>query len=450
MRSKSATLAAIAMLLTAMASPDSQANPPSIPDGATSSPQKTFFSSVTGLPSTVQIEGRTALPISVTVGPVPATGLRLMPTTLSEQSRFRPLAPLKLCESETGDCSTPPTIDPGKTKSLWLRFDDAHPSPGKYSGSIVIASNEKPQGDSTAMTIYATNPVALGLGVLAIVVGVAAGWFITVFAHLRFNRDQLLLPARLLADRTGHLLELVRRGNAQAPASDLERRLLALLDLLRPAALEQAGLIPSAVPAPWSNPAAQSGASQAFYQKVSDLLSDCMLIVTEGLQPIWSAMPADPAQPPTPDITRKAVAQLEALLAQVDCSAVLAVSSATVPGVAAVAQQVATVVTTWQQAFAQASAARMLTAGSRADEASSPHQISLEIRKISMATWLAVLMLSVVAGSYQLIYQNLGFGIGGDYFICFFWGLGLPIGAGQLLQMNGGSVASALQVQLPK
>ncbi len=455
MKSMHLVLAALALLLAGVA-------PPSRSEGAADgkgadapkSPQS-FIWSVTGLPPAVRIDGAVALPVNVSVGPVAADGVRLVPTTLTEQSRLAPLAPLSLCRTKGKPCDGAiPAIPASSTASLWLHLDDEHPRPGKYIGNVIIASNEKPQGDSIAMTIYATNGWAQALGVLAIVLGVAGGWLVTTFAHSRFNRDQMLMPARLLAERAQHLLELVRQGNAAAPASGIEDQLVQLLNLLDPESLEQADLIPPAVPAPWANPAAQSGSAQAFYQKTGDVLGVFGVAITEGLQVIWSSMPASATQAPTPDVARRLVGQLQAILQPIDCSSVSALNAVAVPAVALVAQQVATQVTAWQDAFVPAGTAmtaRLLRgAGSRTDESSSPHRISMQIRNLSGVTWAAVLVLSVVAGSYQLIYLNLGFGIGVDYFLCFFWGLGLPIGAGQLAQMNGGSAAAALQVQLPK
>jgi hypothetical protein len=77
-------------------------------------------------------------------------------------------------------------------------------------------------------------------------------------------------------------------------------------------------------------------------------------------------------------------------------------------------------------------------------------QLSIEIRDLSGIAWLVFGGLAVAVGAYVLIISNLGFGVPSDYFVCLFWGFGLPVGGQQLAQSTVGSVGSILGISLPK
>jgi hypothetical protein len=51
---------------------------------------------------------------------------------------------------------------------------------------------------------------------------------------------------------------------------------------------------------------------------------------------------------------------------------------------------------------------------------------------------------------FILVTTNYSFGIGLDYFKCFFWGLGIQIAGQQLQQLTPASVATTLNISMPK
>jgi hypothetical protein len=51
--------------------------------------------------------------------------------------------------------------------------------------------------------------------------------------------------------------------------------------------------------------------------------------------------------------------------------------------------------------------------------------------------------------SYVVVLANTGFGLANDFLLCFFWGVGVPIGAQQLSQSTTLSAGSALGVTIP-
>jgi hypothetical protein len=77
-------------------------------------------------------------------------------------------------------------------------------------------------------------------------------------------------------------------------------------------------------------------------------------------------------------------------------------------------------------------------------------KLTLEIRTVSVMTWLVFGGIATALGAYILIINNLGFGVPADYFTCLFWGFGLPVSGQKLVEATIGTVGSTLGISMPK
>jgi hypothetical protein len=76
-------------------------------------------------------------------------------------------------------------------------------------------------------------------------------------------------------------------------------------------------------------------------------------------------------------------------------------------------------------------------------------RLTLEIASTSLWVWALFAVLATALGAYVVVLSNTGFGLSADFLLCFFWGVGVPIGAQQLAQSTTVSAGSALGVAVP-
>ncbi|MEJ0091897.1 MAG: hypothetical protein WDN46_00165 [Methylocella sp.] len=77
-------------------------------------------------------------------------------------------------------------------------------------------------------------------------------------------------------------------------------------------------------------------------------------------------------------------------------------------------------------------------------------RLTVEIANTSLLAWALFAVPATALGAYVVVLANTGFGLAADFLLCFFWGVGLPIGAQQLTQSTTiSTAASALGVTVP-
>ncbi len=89
-------------------------------------------------------------------------------------------------------------------------------------------------------------------------------------------------------------------------------------------------------------------------------------------------------------------------------------------------------------------------AGAPVSRSVESHRLRFQIAALSIASWIVSALLVTTVGSYLLIFSHLDFGRVNDFWLCFLWGLGLPIVGGQLSQATPASLASGLGVSVMK
>lgn len=390
-------------------------------------------------PSSLSIHPGDPIPIGIAVGQVPATGVTLLQSSLLEKSRKSLLSPdgLRLCPEPNRACDGMPlTLPANSPMQLWMY---GATGVGQYDGSVTVASQEKPEGDSFSLTIYSSRWQYQVAGIGSILFGVVLVWLVGVYGRNRLNRAQLLLPASALRIRLENLLKACEHlvigeaPNVAKKASDLEKSLSA-------DKLTSDGLVPQKVPAPW-NAAAQSESQVERYrqllQSTSEWLSVLEAITYEGIEKAES-------KGTDGGLTDVQVKAIEGAIKEIDRIAI----GTTAPSLTGVQQGIAELLQKLDGALAPGASARPLRAFVPLQK--TPERLSVEITRISAMSWLFLGLASTALGSFVLVLSNPAFGAVSDYVLCFLWGVGIPIGGQQLAQATGATVATTLGITSPR
>lgn len=389
------------------------------------------FSWTVKAPPSIAICPGQAIPLAISVGPVPATGITLINPHLVEKTRKSLIAPsgLRLCRNPGDPCNDEKIDIPASSVTqLWLRGAEGV---GQYEGTVTVASTEKPEGDAVPLTVYSTRRSLQVLGIIAIFGGVLLAWVVTVFGRNLLNRDQLLLPAALLRERIAALQPRLNANPTGIATPNLTTTITRLLGALSPTALTAAGLprwfpvSSNALPS-----ADQLDTYRRTLQGAADWAADLEAIVHEGLEHIWSHWNAA-----TP-------AQQAAITAAITALDLIAAGIGGAPAIDSVRQQIRTQVNTVNTALGVA------PLGGAAPVPKTYDQLNVQIIQISAISWALVIVATTAVGTLALVINNT-FGSFADFVTCILWGLGLPI-AGQALTASMGTVGTSLGVSVSK
>ncbi|MCM2310699.1 MAG: hypothetical protein NDI84_04775 [Steroidobacteraceae bacterium] len=385
-----------------------------------------FTWTVKALPVVTRSPGE-PVPVSIVVGPVPATGVVVMQSALVERISRRPLAPggMRLCPTASQDCVGQPLSLPANgAAALWLWGADGV---GVFEGTVTLAAREKPEGDAVTMTVNSSSGQHKGWGVAAILASIGLTWLLTVFVRNRANRAQLLLPAAIALRTLSAIRMQVEARVPELPAPKVLHRLEDIEQQLSLPVLQANGL-PASVP--WSGPPAGStvDAYRKHVQAQNDWLLALSILVREGLQPagdLWEH---------TDDGAR---GQIRA--------AVMAMDGLSQAVVAPTADALRLAL---KGIFAA------MTAGAKngpprapAAQVGTPEQLLVQIAGLGAAGWVFLLLVTTLGGAYILVLGPAGAGFGTitDYAQCCLWGAGMPAGA-QLMQSTTASIATSFGV----
>jgi hypothetical protein len=381
------------------------------------------------------------IPFAVTVGAVKATGVHLVSCTLVEKTSGAALdcGHFELCTAASpARCGRELELEAQRSHALLLRVHDGFREPGNYSGVVTIGADEV--GDAMLpaamqMTVNSTSGGRQAVGVLVILAGIAAAFWVTVYRRNKMLRDQALIAPALL----GKKLEDLRGVLASSPIpagvwapQETRKRIDGWLKSLTVAELAKNHYIPSSFPNPTVS--VDGGTVTAFLQGVSDSLKLLTAIVQEGFHAVWPHwQAATPAQQ----------AQMLTVLGDIDGLAAI--------GGLAPADAQARIQSFLDRLRPPAAAAVALFAAAPPPPAQPPALavVNLDLNRLNLYGWAAWLVLTLAAASAALILTNPGFGTFSDYVQCFLWSFGLAA-AGQLTTLSFGSVSSALGFSLSK
>jgi len=362
-----------------------------------------------------------AVPISVVIGgPVPATGVSLAQSVLIEEES-RAALELELCSNAEGDCVRPGVLAAQRIHNLFLRQRGADSvTPGNYTGSIVVAATENPGGEALTLSLFATTDRLRALGLLAIVAGVGLSWLLTVVARNTLARKELERPLALLEGRRSELQAIL----AAAFPADRAASVPATIEAFRRTETELGrarALLPPAVPTPWQGQWADRSAFEALVAQIDSRMNGLDVVVREGLVPVAALPSTDPGQ-------AEAVARIDAEAATAGSKPLEETKVAVLAALAAAQGQ---------------------EFDSSAVQPPALERLNFEIALLSGASWLVILILTVLAGAVAVVLSDKGFGQWQDFATCLLWGFGIPIAGGQLNTIGAEQVRSAVSVARP-
>ena len=379
-------------------------------------------------PANMTIAPGEAIPIAVSVGPVPATGVTVLQTALTEKVSKRPISSegLHLCRTAQACDGSDLSLPPNAPVQLWLHGAD---QAGAFEGSVTIAAIEKPEGDTIALNVYLTSLWYKLGGVASILIGVVAAWLVTVGVRHRINRDQLLLPVAGLR-ATLRAIEDVLKSNKTGLGTDRTvKKLGETKTALSDASLEAAGL-PGRTPSPWSgSPTAVSvEAYKKYVQGQTDWTAALQAIVLDGFEKAWAKWSAG-----LPNAQAQAVADAVENLDK------LAIGAAA-PAIDALQSSIQAILRTMA---GTTSAPALRSAAS----AASPEELHIEINRLGLVAWGFIALATALAGAYILVFSSnaVGFGNPVDFLVCLLWGFGLPAGS-TLMQATSATISTTFGV----
>lgn len=395
-------------------------------------------------PSEISIRTGEAIEIGITVGPVPATNVRVLQANLIEKSRKFALAPagLILCKNPQEKIESEITLLPNSANRLWLRTkEDSYPV-GIFSGSVKIAASEKPDGDTFNLTLYSTRGWAQILGVLAIFVGVIISIVVLGLGRYRLNRNQLLLPAVFIRQKLSSLQIILEQAPDPISKGDTPKtsaKLVYLLEQLSEPELVNKGYIPPVVSALTSGTAQKLEEYRTLLKKMDDWAWVLRLIISDGMAAAWGRLSNDSPKP-AQDAVIQTIKTFDDL-----ATGDIVPSSDTVSGT------IKTELDKLKVIFDNPNNKARL--GGRSLEGMTPaarsyEQLNLETQYISYALLIFMALLTTLLGSYIFVFSNLGFGLWTDYLVCLFWGFGLPTGGTKLAEMTTSSLANTLGISI--
>jgi hypothetical protein len=351
------------------------------------------------------------VPVTISVGAVKAANVRILASSLFEDTTKEPLLSGSICDMN-GKCTLTRDIEANTAEQFLLQTNRA---PGTYSGSITFASDALPSGKTLAsVTIYVSSFSRKLWGVAVIAFGVIAAWLLTTVIRNQLNAKQMLLPVSLLKSTLEGLGQTIAAAGISAPK--LQAEIAALESKLTMEKLRDNGF-PPALPVPWSPlPNAATNVYQSYVQDIGTWVTDLTLI-TDGLTKAQAfAVPGNPANQQ----------QVAACVAQID----LLANTVIAPNPQELGPKIDTLLIGLQQQLAGAKLALQALDGTQVS-LPTPAQLEVSIDRFSLLAWAWILVVTIAVGAYVLIFsaKGLGFGTPADYLLCFFWGVGLPSGA---------------------
>lgn len=380
------------------------------------------------------------IPVSISVGPVAATGVKVLQTALFDKAFKKPLAPtgLTLCPSNKNSCNGKElTLQAHTPNQLWLWGAS---EVGVFEGSVTLAAAEKPEGDSVSLTINSSTANLKQQGVLVIFLSVFITWFITVLVRNWINRKQLQLPVLITRKTLAALVTQFNLGHKILPAVKVNKCIEGVELRLGDTALSENGLPPRIPLTSGGTTASTVDVYRRYVQAQSDWVQALAILLAEGLQPAWDKYNDSASTEDDKKRSRNAVDKIDQL---VD------VDTAPTPDTIRVALR--TIISTMNQpADASKGPNRAWDdyLGIISGSTRSPEQQIAAISGLNALNWLFVIAASTLGGAYLFVYgpSGVGFGTNADFLACILWGIGLPAGTQLLQSSTTGSIATAFGV----
>jgi hypothetical protein len=402
---------------------------------------QSFAWTVKGPPGELSLRPGQSIEIGIAVEGVPATKVALLQASFIENhTKTTAKDGWDLCAKPDDACDTEYSIPANSVKRLWLRPKAA--VVGKYTGTVIIFSAEKPTGVTLSpLTVYGTTSRLQWLGVLVILIAVVLSWLVFRLIQQRINRTRMLLPiarlqvqVRSLQARLDKTLEETR---TDSPLT--QNALKKLSDRLKVTDLDSRNLLPPRIPLPTQNPF-DSASYEQFIKTTGDWITFIGdVIIGSGFEQLTRL-----ASGQWQDAVNTAAKELDKLVPDTN-----KIPDSPPPDRAASLAAIDTALDRLRVKFLNYTGGEEVPVEPK-PTILSPEGLSVDINVLSLAVWAAFALVTTALGVYVLIYNNPGFGTLGDFLVCAFWGFGLPIGAQQLTQLSVANVSQSLGISIPQ
>jgi hypothetical protein len=395
----------------------------------TNQPAGTFSWSISKLPdpwvSSYAAGACTAF--TVTAKDASATDVKVYSTLIEQTTKQAiTLQDLRLCPVGNKCDGTQP-IDLAANVPTAFQLCTTKGFHGKFDGSVVLTSRQKPDGDVIVQHTQFSSDRAKLVGFLLILAGVVFAFVAKVWARARLERDQALIPAALMRSQLLALKETLNQlpDDYRDIPVKIRASIESLNDELSDSTLDSKFFLPPTFPGVFGSGVDAAGykayleARNPRVRVLSILVNDGVVAAAERDDGTLSSTQRGPI--------KTAIQNIDAI-------------TTTVPDQAL--QQVQEILTKLPSSVAVAAAASVPATASRTFEA-----LQLEIQSISKGIWLLYGALTALSGLAVLILNNPGYGVPLDYVFAIFWGVGLPTA---IQQLTPNSAASALNISIAK
>ena len=300
---------------------------------------------------------------------------------------------------------------------------------GKYDGTVVLASRQKPDGDVLLQHAQFSSGSAKLAGFILILAGVLFAFVAKVWARARVERDQALIPAALMRSQLTALTEALDQLDTiyRAIPEKIRASIETLNNELSDAELDRRFFVPPTFPNPFTSNI-DAAAYKAYLEARNPRIQLLSILVNKGV--VAAAKQDNGTLSPTQkNAVKTAIQNIDSI-------------STTDPNQAL--QQVQQILTTLHSTLSGVVAA---FAVAPAVASHSFEALQLEIQSISRGIWLLYGILTALSGFAVLILNNPGYGVPLDYIFALFWGFGLPTAINTL---GPSSAATALNISIAR
>ena len=371
---------------------------------------------------------------TVTAKDAPATDVTVFSTLVEQTTKEAiTLDSLRLCPTGSKcDGAQPITLAANVPTALHLCTTKAFH--GKFDGTVVLASRQKPDGDVVLQHAQFSSGIAKLFGFLLILGGVLFAFVAKVWARTRLERDQALMPATLMRSQLAALkeaLDQLKDAYRDVPA-DVRASIKTLIDELSDATLDSRQFLPPAFPNPFGFTVDAAG-YKAYLEARNPKVQLLSILVKEGVVPA-AAEDNGTLSTTRQDLVKTAIRNIDAIS-----------NTSPAPSADEARRQVKLIVATLHSALSGVALAQADLVPAAAS--SSFESLQLEIQSISKGIWVLYGILTALSGLAVLILNNPGYGVPLDYVFAFFWGFGLPMA---IQSLAPGSAATALNISVAK
>lgn len=410
-------------------------------------PNATFTWKVVPVTAVQRWNASDPLRLAISVGSVPATAVRLLPSDFVDAEGLKVLKrTFKLClegqASSAAACDSAVTLPANGTYNLSIRpIESDTIDPGEYKGNFTLISAEKPDGENFPSTLHVSEAKWQWIGAGLILLGIFLAWLVNVVLQRRNEENAALRPAALLAEQMTDLQSERRRiaGLTSLKLDNTEANLNDLLSKLSRSSLRAKGYIRNSFEFYVLGGTAQSTTYQQYLAELEKQVALLSLLIEVGFRQAAASRTPNPSADES-RIIREAIREMDRWLLQ----------GQSWPTKEDLSTNIKVRLANMNASLSAATGMQFDASAAAFSVGYSSERIAFETTVINFAGWVFFAVISFVTGCYLLVLSDPSFGQWKDLLFCFFWGFGLPTTADKLASISSPGIAKTFGVTLTK